>query len=177
MKVLVLNGPNLDRLGKREPGIYGSKTLEDLERELIQRGHRLPLTVECRQSNYEAELIEWVHEAADSRAAVVINPGGLTHTSVALRDALAELHDDKRHPGFVEVHISNIHARESFRHHSYLSPIANGVIAGLGTIGYHLALNYFAAMVSAMDKQRTKQKPQPQPSEPQKLPEIPNETV
>ncbi|WP_291313676.1 type II 3-dehydroquinate dehydratase [Corynebacterium sp. UBA2622] len=141
MRVLVLNGPNLDRLGKRQPDIYGAVTLGDVEKRLADRSAQLGLDLECRQSNHEGELIEWVHEAADGGWAVVINPGGFTHTSVALRDALAEVADG---PGFVEVHISNVHAREEFRRHSYLSPIAVGVIAGLGVDGYELALEFFA---------------------------------
>lgn len=143
MKVLVLNGPNLDRLGKREPDVYGSTTLADVEAQLQTRAVGRGVEVEVRQSNHEGELIDWVHEAADNHWAVIINPGGLTHTSVALRDALAELSGAQQH-GFVEVHISNVHAREEFRHHSYLSPIAIGVIAGLGTHGYTLALDFFA---------------------------------
>lgn len=144
MKVLVLNGPNLDRLGKRQPEIYGRTTLADVEKQLLERGAERGLEVECRQSNHEGELIDWVHEAADGAWPVIINPGGFTHTSVALRDALVELND---HHGFIEVHISNVHAREPFRHHSYLSPIAVGVIAGLGTDGYLLALDYFARRI------------------------------
>ena len=139
--VLVLNGPNLNRLGKRQPEIYGATTLADVEARIDAAAQRLGLQVQCRQSNFEGQLIEWVHEAADEGWAVVINPGGLTHTSVALRDALAEVADGA---GFVEVHISNVHAREPFRAHSYLSPIARGVIAGLGIIGYELALTYIA---------------------------------
>ncbi len=141
MKILVLNGPNLDRLGKRQPDIYGSTTLNDVETMLAQRAVELGCEVECRQSNSEADLISWVHEAADHQWSVIINAGGLTHTSVALRDALAEVADG---PGFIEVHISNVHAREGFRHHSYLSSIARGVIAGLGVYVYIAALEYFA---------------------------------
>lgn len=141
MNVLVLNGPNLNRLGKRQPEVYGATTLGDVEKQLLERADELGVSVECRQSNYEGELIGWVHEAADAGWPVIINPGGFTHTSVALRDALAEVADGA---GFIEVHISNVHAREEFRHHSYLSPIAIGVIAGLGTRGYALALDYFA---------------------------------
>ena len=139
MNILVLNGPNLNRLGKRQPEIYGSVTLADVEKQLLERGAELGVDVECRQSNHEGELIGWVHEAADNGWAVIINPGGFTHTSVALRDALAEVADGA---GFVEVHISNVHAREPFRHHSYLSPIARGVIAGLGVFGYVAAVDY-----------------------------------
>ncbi len=141
MKVLVLNGPNLNRLGKRQPEIYGHATLEDVERQLQARAAELGVEVELRQTNHEGVMLEWVHEAAEAGLPVIINPGGWTHTSVALRDALVELTD---HHGFIELHISNVHAREPFRHHSYLSPIAKGVIAGLGTQGYLLALEYFA---------------------------------
>ena len=145
MKVLVLNGPNLDRLGKRQPEIYGRTTLADVEKQLLERGAELGLEVECRQSNHEGELIDWVHEAADGGWAVIINPGGLTHTSVALRDALAEVADGA---GFIEVHISNVHKRESFRHRSYVSLRADGVIAGCGTEGYRLALRRVATLLS-----------------------------
>lgn len=140
--VLVLNGPNLNRLGKRQPEIYGATTLADIEADLTAYAAELGVGVECRQSNHEGDLLDWVHEAADRGWGVIINPGGFTHTSVALRDALAEVADG---PGFIEVHISNVHAREKFRHHSYLSPIARGVIAGLGTAGYRYALLDFVA--------------------------------
>lgn len=146
MNVVILNGPNLDRLGKRQPDIYGSTTLADVELELFRLAEQLGVDVECKQSNYEGELIDWIHCAADAGNPVIINPGGLTHTSVALRDALAEISDG---PGFIEVHISNIHAREEFRHHSYLSPIATGVIAGLGTNGYELALRYVVSTLNS----------------------------
>lgn len=141
MKIVVLNGPNLNRLGKRQPEIYGSTTLADVEAMVADRAAQLGLEVEFFQSNHEGALIDRVHAAADAKAGVIINPGGFTHTSVALCDALAEVADGA---GFVEVHISNVHAREEFRHHSYLSPIARGVIAGLGTFGYLAALEYFA---------------------------------
>lgn len=141
MRIVVLNGPNLDRLGRRQPEIYGSTTLADVEEGLRADARRLGVEIETLQSNHEGDLIDRVHRAADDGDAVLINPGGLTHTSVALRDALVEVADG---PGFVEVHISNIHAREAFRHHSYLSPIARGVIAGLGVKGYTMALEYLA---------------------------------
>lgn len=141
MQILVLNGPNLNRLGKRQPEVYGSTTLADVEKLISQRAGQLGVDVLCRQSNHEGELIDWVHEAADQGWPVIINPGGFTHTSVALRDALAEVADGA---GFIEVHISNVHAREPFRAHSYLSPIARGVIAGLGTHGYLLAMEALA---------------------------------
>lgn len=141
MQVLVLNGPNLNRLGKRQPEVYGSTTLADVEKQIHERAAELGVSVDCRQSNHEGQLIDWVHEAADAGWPVIINPGGFTHTSVALRDALAEVADGA---GFIEVHISNVHAREPFRQHSYLSAIARGVIAGLGTHGYLLALEALA---------------------------------
>ena len=140
MMILVLNGPNLDRLGKRQPEIYGAETLETLTQRLQSKATAAGVDVEVRQSNHEGDLIDWVHEAADSKWPVIINPGGFTHTSVALRDAVVELGAG---PGFVEVHISNIFSREAFRHHSYLSPLARGVIAGLGLEGYELAMQVF----------------------------------
>lgn len=139
--VMILNGPNLNRLGKRQPEVYGTATLADVERACASRAAELGLRIDFRQSNHEGELIDAVHEAADNGWPVIINPGGFTHTSVALRDALAEVADGA---GFVEVHLSNVHAREPFRQHSYLSPIARGVIAGLGSYGYLAALGYFA---------------------------------
>ncbi|HJD89778.1 MAG TPA: type II 3-dehydroquinate dehydratase [Corynebacterium urealyticum] len=141
MTVSVLNGPNLNRLGKRQPEVYGATTLADVEALIAEEAARLGVAVEFFQSNHEGEMLDRVHAAADQGHAVIINPGGWTHTSVALRDALAEVADGQ---GFVEVHISNVHAREPFRHHSYLSPIARGVIAGLGIEGYRAALRYLA---------------------------------
>ncbi len=140
-QIYVLNGPNLDRLGKRQPEIYGTLSLADIEARMSKRAAELGQELIFVQSNHEGVLIDAVHEAADAQAAVIINPGGFTHTSVALRDALAEIADGA---GFVEVHISNVHAREAFRHHSYLSPLARGVIAGLGAFGYIAALEYLA---------------------------------
>ncbi len=140
-KVCVINGPNLNRLGKRQPEVYGTTTLADVEDLLAREAASLGIEIEFFQSNHEGELLDRVHRAADDGAAVIINPGGFTHTSVALRDALAEIADGA---GFVEVHISNVHAREEFRHHSYLSPLASGVIAGLGIYGYVAALRFFA---------------------------------
>ncbi|WP_408931367.1 type II 3-dehydroquinate dehydratase [Corynebacterium sp. YSMAA1_1_D6] len=140
MTILVLNGPNLNRLGKRQPDVYGAETLGDVEKRVRDAAGAEEIIF--FQSNHEGELIDQVHRAADAGWPVIINPGGFTHTSVALRDALAEVADGA---GFVEVHLSNVHAREPFRHHSYLSPIARGVIAGLGTYGYVAALGYFLA--------------------------------
>ena len=141
MHIMVLNGPNLNRLGKRQPDVYGHTTLTDVTDMVTTHAAQHGIEVTCRQSNHEGELIDWVHEAADNGWPVIINPGGFTHTSVALRDALAEVADTS---GLVEVHISNVHAREPFRQKSLLSPIAVGVIAGLGVEGYRLAIDYFA---------------------------------
>jgi 3-dehydroquinate dehydratase-2 len=138
--VLVLNGPNLGRLGQREPQVYGSATHDDLVAMIEAEAAELGLAVVVRQSDSEAQLIGWVHAAADAGDPVILNAGGLTHTSIALRDACAEL----RAP-LIEVHISNVHAREDFRHHSYLSGVATGVIVGLGVQGYLLALRYLAS--------------------------------
>jgi len=139
--VQVINGPNLGRLGRREPGVYGSATHQDLVSMIEAEAAELGLSVEVRQSDSEAQLLEWLHAAADSGQPVILNAGALTHTSVALRDACAEL----RAP-LIEVHISNVYAREEFRHRSYLSAVATGVIVGLGVRGYLLALRYLAAL-------------------------------
>ena len=139
MTVQVLNGPNLGRLGTREPEKYGTTTYAELV-ELLQRtGRELGLEVQVRQTDDEAEMLRWVHAAADAGDAVVLNPAAWSHTSIALRDALAMLTAP-----LVEVHISNIHAREEFRHHSYVSGVATGVIAGLGIQGYVVALRWLA---------------------------------
>ncbi len=138
--VYVLNGPNLGRLGTREPEVYGTTTYQDRV-ELCQRtGRELGLTVEVRQTDAESELIGWLHTAADEAAPVVLNPAAWSHYSYAIRDACALL----RAP-LIEVHLSNIHAREEFRHHSVVSAVATGVICGLGVEGYRLALHYLAA--------------------------------
>ncbi len=137
--VNVINGPNLGRLGRRDPDVYGDTTHDQLA-ELIEReAAALGLEAVVRQSDNEAELLDWIHLAADARQPVILNAGGLTHTSVALRDACAELSAP-----LIEVHISNVHAREEFRRHSYISPVATGVIVGLGIQGYLLALRYLA---------------------------------
>lgn len=138
--VLVLNGPNLGRLGRREPQVYGSTTYDDLVALITAEAAVLGITAVVRQSDSEAELLDWLHDAADADDPVILNAGALTHTSIALRDACAEL----RAP-LIEVHISNVHAREDFRHHSYLSAVATGVIVGLGVQGYLLALRYLVA--------------------------------
>jgi len=138
--VHVVNGPNLGRLGRREPAVYGNTTHDDLVAMIEQEADELGLAVTVRQSDSEAELLGWIHDAADAGEAVILNAGALTHTSVALRDACSELTAP-----LIEVHISNVHAREEFRHHSYLSAITTGVIVGLGVQGYLLALRYLAA--------------------------------
>jgi len=137
--VLVLNGPNLNMLGKREPGIYGAETLSDVEALCRAAGEEFGLTVDCRQSNFEGELVTWIQEALGTADGILINPGAYSHTSVAIHDAL-------RAVGLpvAEVHISNIHQREAFRHHSYVSSVAFGVICGFGTLGYKLALHALA---------------------------------
>jgi len=142
--ILVLNGPNLNRLGKREPNVYGRTTLNDLEECCQTWATSLGLEVTCKQSNHEGQLIDWIHEAEDeAMQGIIINPGGYTHTSVALRDAIASVDVNT-----IEVHISNVFARESFRHHSYLAPVCLGSIAGLGIEGYHAALIKLKALIT-----------------------------
>lgn len=138
--VLVLNGPNLGRLGTREPDVYGTTTYAELEALCVRGGSELGLTVTVRQSEYEGQLIEWVHGATDTGTPVVLNAGALTHTSVSLGDACAMLTAP-----LIEVHLSNVHKREEFRHRSYVSAHATGVIVGLGPQGYVLALSWLAA--------------------------------
>jgi 3-dehydroquinate dehydratase-2 len=144
MNILVLNGPNLNLLGTREPAVYGSTTLADVEQLCRDTGTRLGAAVDCRQSNHEGQLIDWIQEAgvafrAGQLAGVVFNAGAYTHTSVALHDAI-------KGSGVpvIEVHISNVHAREAFRHHSYLSPAAAGIVVGFGIDGYALAIEGLA---------------------------------
>jgi 3-dehydroquinate dehydratase-2 len=139
VKVYVLNGPNLGRLGTRQVDVYGVTSYADLVQQCLATGRELGLAVEVRQTDAEHEMLGWLHAAADEGAAVVLNPGAWSHYSYALRDACALL----RAP-LVEVHISNIHAREEFRHHSVVSAIATGVICGLGVDGYRLALLHLA---------------------------------
>ena len=134
--IFVLNGPNLNLLGLREPEIYGSDTLDDIAGMMEDRARALGLTIDLRQSNHEGHLIDWLHEAQAAGAkAVIINPGGLTHTSVALHDAVKAVTTP-----VIEVHLSNPHAREAFRHRSFVSPAARGTIAGFGALSYLLAL-------------------------------------
>jgi 3-dehydroquinate dehydratase II len=141
--ILVLNGPNLGRLGSREPEIYGRATLADVAAACAATGEQLGLDVDVRQTDDEAELISWVHEAADGRLPVVLNPAAFTHYSYALRDALA-----MRTAPLVEVHISNPAARESFRHTSVVAAVADGTVAGFGLVSYQLALQAIAELVA-----------------------------
>ncbi|WP_432561018.1 type II 3-dehydroquinate dehydratase [Kineococcus sp. SYSU DK003] len=143
MKILVLNGPNLGRLGRRQPEVYGTTTLGDVEARLQRLAAELGVEVELRQTDAEHEMLGWIHDAADAQLPVVLNPAAWTHTSVALRDACAELT-----AGLVELHVSNVHAREDFRRHSYITPVATGVIAGLGVDGYELAVRHLASRVA-----------------------------
>jgi 3-dehydroquinate dehydratase-2 len=138
MKLLVLNGPNLNLLGTREPEVYGRTTLADIEATLEREAAGQGAALACFQSNHEGALIDRIHAAGGEGVGfILINPGGLTHTSVALRDALAGVAIPS-----VEVHLSNVHAREPFRHHSYLSPIAVAVVCGFGASGYSMALQF-----------------------------------
>jgi 3-dehydroquinate dehydratase-2 len=137
--IQVFNGANLGRLGLREPETYGTTTYAQLAEVVERTAQELGMEVVVRQTDDEGELLRWIHAASDAGDAVVINPGGWSHTSVVLRDALAALNGP-----LVEVHISNIHRREEFRHHSYVSAVADGVIAGLGVEGYVLALQWLA---------------------------------
>ncbi|MDE5412261.1 type II 3-dehydroquinate dehydratase [Alkalihalobacterium chitinilyticum] len=134
--ILVINGPNLNRLGMREPDIYGHETLADLESRLVEYGKGLGYEVVCKQSNFEGQIIDWIHEAQETGCAgIVVNPGAFTHYSYAIRDAVASISVP-----VIEVHISNVHARETFRHTSVISPVTRGQIVGLGFTGYELAI-------------------------------------
>ena len=141
--VLVLNGPNLNLLGLREPGIYGSATLADIEELCRVTGERLGLAVDFRQSNHEGELVDFIHAARTTVRGIAINAGAYTHTSIALHDAIRAVALPT-----VELHLSNVHARESFRHHSYLAPAATGVICGFGPRSYVLALEALAGILA-----------------------------
>jgi 3-dehydroquinate dehydratase-2 len=140
--VYVLNGPNLNLLGKRQPAIYGHETLADVEKACRDVAAELGLELLFRQSNREYELIDWIHEARETAGGIVINPAAFTHTSVAILDALNSFDGP-----VIEIHISNIHKREAFRHHSYVSGRADGVIAGFGTQGYTLAIRKIASLI------------------------------
>lgn len=145
--VVVLNGPNLNMLGKREPNIYGRDTLADVEKACRAHAKTLGLALDFRQSNHEGELVGWIQEARGKAAGIVINAAALTHTSVALLDALQAAEVPT-----IEVHLSNIYRREPFRHHSYISRAAVGVICGLGSRGYLMALDALAGMIKAKGK-------------------------
>jgi 3-dehydroquinate dehydratase II len=142
--ILVLNGPNLNLLGVREPKTYGSETLADIEEACLERAAALDLSVDFRQSNHEGQLVDWIQEARESADGIIINAGAYTHTSIAILDALraSEL-------PIIEVHLSNIFAREPYRHHSYISPVARGVICGFGAQSYILALDAIAYLLEA----------------------------
>ncbi len=144
MRVLLLNGPNLNLLGKREPGVYGTTTLDQITARLVETGRSLGIEVEAFQSNHEGALVDRIHAAMGACDGIVFNPGAFTHTSVALRDALLGVNVP-----FVEVHLSNVFKREAFRHHSYFSDIALGVISGLGASGYEAALRFLAETSSS----------------------------
>ncbi len=136
--ILVLNGANLNRLGIREPSVYGAQTLPELEQQIVAWGSEMGFAVTCQQTNFEGALLEWVHTAAENGfQAIVINPGAWTHYSYALRDAIAG-----QSLPVLEVHLSNIHAREEFRHHSVIAAVCVGSVIGLGAQGYKLALEY-----------------------------------
>jgi 3-dehydroquinate dehydratase-2 len=140
--ILVLNGPNLNLLGVREPETYGRETLADIEEACLERAAELDLAVDFRQSNHEGQLVDWIHEARETADGIVLNAGAYTHTSIAILDALraSEL-------PVIEVHLSNIHRRESYRRHSYVSEAAQGVICGFGAQGYLLALDAMARLI------------------------------
>jgi 3-dehydroquinate dehydratase-2 len=145
MSVLLVNGPNLNLLGTRQPEIYGTVTLADVEASLVAQGRAAGVDVACFQSNHEGAIVDRLHEArTDGTAFVIVNPGAFTHTSIAIRDAFAAIQVP-----FCEVHISNVHAREPFRRHSYLSDLAVGVIAGCGTQGYTLAMSFVLQQLAA----------------------------
>lgn len=139
-RILILNGPNLNLLGTREPEVYGKETLADIQSLCEREAGKLGLSVDFRQSNHEGELVDWIHEAREGFGGIILNAGAYTHTSVALFDALQVV----KAP-IIEVHLSNIYKREEFRHHSFISPVAKGVICGLGSKGYVLALHALAA--------------------------------
>ena len=145
--VFILNGPNLNLLGTREPEIYGADTLADVEAKCLAKAKALGLQIIFRQTNTEGELVNWIHEAKDKAQGIIINAGAYTHTSVALHDALKAV----ALPA-IEVHLSNVYKRESFRHHSYISPVAHGVICGFGTQSYELALEGLSGVLNTIRK-------------------------
>ena len=147
MKIMFLNGPNLNLLGQREPGIYGNTTLADIEAKVRERASKFEAEIEFRQSNLEGELVNWIHEAREKAAGIILNAGAYTHTSVALHDALKAVGLPA-----IEVHLSNVYKRESFRHHSYISPVSDGVICGFGVQSYELALDGMSGILKIKRK-------------------------
>ena len=145
--IFVLNGPNLNMLGLREPDVYGSETLKDVEDRCRTQAKALGFAIDFRQTNIEGELVSWIHEAREKACGIAINAGAYTHTSVALHDALKAAD-----VAAVEVHLSNIHKREAFRHHSYIAPAVNGVICGFGVNSYELAIAALAAIITSKKK-------------------------
>ena len=143
--IFILNGPNLNLLGQRQPEVYGKATLEDVAEGCASVAEELGLTIRFHQSNHEGQIIDWIHQARSDGAGIIINPAAYTHTSIALFDALSAFDGP-----VLEVHISNIHRRETFRHHSFVSLRADGVIAGFGTEGYLLALRRMATLLGAV---------------------------
>jgi 3-dehydroquinate dehydratase II len=141
--IFVLNGPNLNLLGVREPAIYGAETLAEVGRRAQARAQALGLAVDCRQSNHEGQLVDWIQEARESASGVILNAGALTHTSVAILDAL-----NAAEKPVIEVHLSNVFRREAFRHHSFVSAAARGVICGFGAKGYELAIEAMASILA-----------------------------
>jgi len=141
--ITILNGPNLNLLGLRQPELYGTDTLEDVARECQSLGTHYELNTELKQTNHEGEMVDWIHKCRNESAGIVINPAAWSHTSIAILDALNTFDGP-----VIEVHISNIHARESFRHHSYVSARAEGVIAGCGVQGYSLAIHRLATLLN-----------------------------
>lgn len=142
MKILILNGPNLNLLGLRQPEVYGQTTLDEIHQACQAHGKMLGVEVECAQSNHEGELIDWIHKTRATPTGIVLNAGAYTHTSIALMDAIASVERP-----VVEVHLSNIHQREEFRHTSYISKVARGMICGLGPHGYVLAMDALAQVL------------------------------
>ncbi len=145
--IYVLNGPNLNMLGLREPAIYGSETLKDVEARCLARASELGFAIDFRQTNIEGELVSWIHEARTKASGIALNAGAYTHTSIALHDALKAADVPA-----VEVHLSNVHKREAFRHHSFIAPAVNGVICGFGVNSYELAISALASIITANKK-------------------------
>jgi 3-dehydroquinate dehydratase-2 len=143
IKILILNGPNLNMLGKREPEIYGNETLMDIETKLQKKARELDISIDFKQSNYEGEIVTWIQNSTNIYDGIIINPAAYTHTSVAILDAFKSI----KLP-IVEIHLSNIFQREEFRHHSYISMVANGIISGFGSNGYLLAMDAIITIIN-----------------------------